>query len=78
LPRGVNPWINPSGLPPPPPRLIPESPPTININSLIKAAAEKPDAYVRELALPYGCQAVAVFNALKKHLITYKKNLYVP
>jgi hypothetical protein len=39
---------------------------------------DKPDAYLRELALPYGCSVVAVCKALKKHHITYKKNLRLP
>jgi hypothetical protein len=54
-------------------RPIPESPPKINIDSLIKAAAKKPDAYVRELALSYGCSAAAVYKALKNTISLIKK-----
>jgi transposase len=54
-------------------RPIPGRPSKIDIDSLKQAVAEKPDAYLRELAQPYGCSVVAVFNALKKHHITHKK-----
>jgi transposase-like protein len=55
------------------PRRIPGRPPKIDIDSLKQAVAEKPDAYLRELAAPYGCSVVAVFNALHKYNITHKK-----
>jgi transposase len=57
------------------PRSIPGRPPTIDLESLKRAVEEKPDAYLRELAEPYNCSTTAVFNALRKHKITYKKKL---
>lgn len=45
----------------------------IEKEKLKQAVQEKPDAYLRELAEPFGCTAQAVFKALKKLGITYKK-----
>jgi transposase len=60
------------------PRPITGRPPSIDIALLKDAVAEKPDAYLRELAEPFGCSAVAVHYALKKIGITYKKNTKLP
>lgn len=45
----------------------------IDREKLRQAVAEKPDAYLRELAEQFSCTAVAVFHMLKKLGITLKK-----
>lgn len=45
----------------------------IDMERLQRAVEEKPDAYLRELALEFGCSKQAVFYALKKLKLTYKK-----
>ena len=46
---------------------------------LRKAVEEKPDAYLYELAKPFGCTPQAVFYMLEKLDITHKKRpLYIP
>jgi len=40
---------------------------------LKKAVADKPDAFLSELAKPFGCTVQAVFYMLRKLNITYKK-----
>jgi transposase len=45
----------------------------IDAEKLKQAVEEKPDAYLEELAKPFGCTPQAVFCALKKLKITYKK-----
>ena len=47
----------------------------IDKEKLRAAVEEKPDAYLWELALLFNCSPPAVFYALKKHKITYKKNV---
>jgi transposase len=47
----------------------------IDKGGLKREIAEKPDAYLRELAEKYGCTESAVFYALKKLNITRKKRL---
>jgi transposase len=49
----------------------------IDAQKLKQAVEEKPDAYLSELAELFGCTPQAVFYALKKLKITYKKNLHV-
>ena len=49
----------------------------IDIQKLAKAVSQTPDAYLRELAEPFTCTEQAVFYALKKQRITYKKNVYL-
>lgn len=46
----------------------------IDKEKLQRAVEEKPDAYLSELAKPFGCTEQAVFYALKKLKITVKKN----
>jgi transposase-like protein len=46
----------------------------IDKNALKQAIAEKPDAYLRELAAKFSCTETAVFYALEKLAITRKKN----
>ena len=46
----------------------------IDKEALKRAVEEKPDAYLSELAKPFGCTEQAVFYALKKMGITVKKN----
>jgi transposase len=57
------------------PRAIPGRPSKIDVENLKQAVEAKPDAYLRELAKLYNCSITAVFNALKRHKITYKKRL---
>lgn len=45
----------------------------IDKDSLRKAVAENPDAYLKELAELFDCSPQAIFYALKKLDITYKK-----
>ena len=52
-------------------------PSMIDIEKLQRAVQEKPDAYLRELAVSQNCSISAIFKALKKHKITYKKVLHV-
>ena len=52
---------------------IPGRPPAIDLESLKRAIEEKPDAYLRELAEQYNCSVTAVFYAIKKLKLTYKK-----
>ena len=46
----------------------------IDKEALQRAVEEKPDAYLSELAKPFGCTGQAVFYALKKLDITVEKN----
>jgi transposase len=46
----------------------------IDLEQLQRAVEEKPDAYLSELAKPFGCTEQAVFYALEKLDITVKKN----
>jgi transposase len=46
----------------------------INKEKLLRAVEERPDAYLSELAKPFGCTEQAVFYALKQLNITVKKN----
>jgi len=46
----------------------------IDREKLRQAVAEKPDAYLRELAKQFDCTAQAVFYMLRKLGITLKKN----
>jgi len=46
----------------------------IDLERLEQAVEEKPDAYLSELAEIFDCTEQAVFYALKKVKITYKKN----
>jgi len=45
----------------------------IDLEKLQQAIEEKPDAYLSELAKPFGCTEQAVFYALEKLDITVKK-----
>jgi transposase len=45
----------------------------IDKQALKKAVEEKPDAYLRELAEPFGVSPQSVFRCLKNMGITYKK-----
>ena len=45
----------------------------IDKEALKQAVAERPDAYLKELAEQFNCTAVAVFYALEKLKITLKK-----
>lgn len=45
----------------------------IDIDKLKLAIKEKPDAYLRELAVSLGVSTTAIHNKLKKYKITYKK-----
>jgi len=45
----------------------------IDKNKLKREVAEKPDAFLRELAEKFGCTESAIFYALKKLNITLKK-----
>ena len=47
----------------------------IDKDELKRAIAEKPDAYLRELAEKFECTETAVFYALEKLKITRKKSL---
>ena len=49
----------------------------IDKEKLIKAVAEKPDAYLYELAKEFNCTPQAVFCMLRKLKITKKKDLYL-
>jgi transposase-like protein len=49
----------------------------IDKEALRQAVAEKPDAYLRELAEPFNCTATAVFYALESLNMTRKKDLYL-
>jgi transposase len=49
----------------------------IDKEKLASAVKEKPEAYLHELAEPFGCTPQAVHYALEKMKITYKKNVYV-
>ncbi|GHV40731.1 hypothetical protein FACS1894187_21900 [Synergistales bacterium] len=49
----------------------------INKDELKKAVEEKPDAYLYELAELFDCTVQAIFYALRKMKITYKKNFYI-
>jgi len=46
----------------------------IDKDLLKQKLAQKPDLFLYELAEMFNCTAQAVFNALKKHKITRKKN----
>ena len=45
----------------------------IDKEKLLEVIEEKPDAYLSELAELFNCSSVAIFKALKKLNITYKK-----
>lgn len=45
----------------------------IDPERLKQAVEEKPDAYLRELAVEFGVSTTAIHKRLKKHKITYKK-----
>lgn len=45
----------------------------IDPEKLKQAVKDKPDAYLEELAKPFGCTAQAVFYALQRLNLTYKK-----
>ena len=47
----------------------------IDKEALKQAVAEKPDAYLKELAQPFNCTATAVFYALETLNMTRKKRL---
>jgi transposase len=59
------------------PRPIPGRPPAAGITALKAGINAKPDAYLHELAEPHGCSADAVWPALKRQSITYKKNVHL-
>jgi len=51
----------------------------IDLSKLQKAVEERPDAYLSELAIQFGCTKQAVFYALKRLEITVKKrHLHIP
>ena len=50
---------------------------TIDKQKRAMAVSQTPDTYLRELAEPFTCTEQAVFYALKKLGITYKKNFYL-
>ncbi len=54
-------------------REVVRKPKKIELERLRKAIEEKPDAYLYELAELFKCSEQAVFYALKKLRITYKK-----
>jgi transposase len=54
-------------------RKVVRKPKKIHLDRLKKALEEKPDAYLYELAEPFKCSEQAVFYALKRLKITYKK-----
>ena len=56
-------------------KIIRERKRKIGKEELKQAVAEKPDAYLRELADKFDCTESAVFYALEKHAITRKKNV---
>ena len=45
----------------------------ITSENLKQVVKERPDAYLHEYAVTLGCTPQAVFSALKRHKITYKK-----
>lgn len=45
----------------------------IDLEKLKQAVKDKPDAYLEELAEPFGCTVQAVFYALERLNLTYKK-----
>lgn len=49
----------------------------INLQNLKQAVEEQPDAYLYELARKFGCTKQAIFYALKRLKLTFKKNVYV-
>ena len=49
----------------------------IDKEKLKQALAQTPDAYLYELAKPFGCTPQAVFLMLRNLNITYKKDLYL-
>ena len=49
----------------------------IDREKLKRAVEERPDAYLSELAEPFGCTGQAVFYALKKMKVTVKKTVCV-
>jgi len=49
----------------------------IDLQKLEQAIAEKPDAYLCELAKQFGCTKQAIFYALKRLKISYKKNFHI-
>ena len=59
------------------PRYKKERKSKIALDKLEKALEEKPDAYLSELAITFGCTKQAIFYALKRLKLTYKKNIYI-
>jgi transposase len=49
----------------------------IDLQELERALEENPGAYLRQLALQFNCTKQAVYSALKRLKITYKKNVYL-
>jgi transposase len=56
-------------------RVVHERKRKIDKQALIRAITEKPDLYLRELAVMFNCSEVSIFTALRKLKITRKKNL---
>jgi transposase len=50
----------------------------IDPTKLEQVVKEKPDAYLSEIAVAFNCTPQAVFAALKRNNITYKKTLSTP
>jgi transposase len=48
----------------------------IDLEKLEQVVREKPDAYLSEIAESFNCTPQAVFYALKRGKITYKKTLF--
>jgi transposase len=49
----------------------------IDLQKLEQAIKEKPDAYLHELAKEFDCTKQAIFYAIKRLKISYKKNVHV-
>jgi len=49
----------------------------IDPEKLQQAIEEKPDAYLRELAAKFGVSTTSIHKCLRKHKITYKKNVHL-
>jgi transposase len=58
-------------------REVTRKPKKIDTEKLREAVREKPDAYLKELAEPFGCSQQAVFYALEKMKISRKKNFHL-
>jgi transposase len=50
----------------------------IDLKKLEQVVKEQPDAYLSEIAKTFQCTPQAVFYALKRGGITYKKTLFTP